>query len=70
MFAFLTAGLLIVALSSIGNFGLLVRERSQMLPFLLVLLSVPPPAPNSEVAVPARPNRAVLAMMQRSEISS
>jgi len=70
MFAFLTAGLLIVALSSIGNFGLLVRERSQMLPFFLVLLSVPPPAPNSEVAVPARPNRAVVAMMQRSEISS
>lgn len=32
----------IVAFSSIGNFGILVRQRVQVLPFLLVLLAIPP----------------------------
>jgi hypothetical protein len=33
--------LFIVAFSSIGNFGILARERCQLLPFFLVLLAVP-----------------------------
>lgn len=41
-FAIMASGLLIFALSSIGNFGLLARERAQMLPLLLVVLAVPP----------------------------
>ncbi|MGH2554329.1 MAG: hypothetical protein ACRDHO_01240 [Actinomycetota bacterium] len=35
-------GLFILAFSSFANFGLLIRERSSVLPFFLVLLSVPP----------------------------
>ena len=33
--------LFVVAFSSIGNFGILARERTQLLPFFLVLLAVP-----------------------------
>jgi hypothetical protein len=33
--------LFVVAFSSIGNFGILARERVQLLPFFLVLLAVP-----------------------------
>jgi hypothetical protein len=41
-FAFVYTGLMILALSSIGNFGLLVRQRVQLLPLFLVLLLIPP----------------------------
>jgi hypothetical protein len=41
-FAFLYAGLFIVAFSAVGNFGLLARERVQLLPLFLVLLTIPP----------------------------
>lgn len=34
--------LFIAAFSSMANFGLLVRQRSSLLPFFLVLLSIPP----------------------------
>jgi hypothetical protein len=34
--------LFIVAFSSVANFGILVRQRSSLLPFFLVLLSIPP----------------------------
>ncbi|MGH2793467.1 MAG: hypothetical protein ACRDKG_04100 [Actinomycetota bacterium] len=37
----LMVGMLIVAFSSIGNLGILARERVQLLPFFLVLLAVP-----------------------------
>ena len=40
--ALVFTGLFVVAFSSIANFGLLVRQRSSVLPFFLVLLSVPP----------------------------
>ncbi|MFL5820039.1 MAG: hypothetical protein ACJ76S_05075 [Solirubrobacteraceae bacterium] len=33
----------IAAFSGVANFGILARQRSQVLPFYLVLLSVPPP---------------------------
>jgi hypothetical protein len=36
-------GLFVVAYSGVANFGLLARQRTQVLPFLLVLLAVPPP---------------------------
>jgi hypothetical protein len=35
----------IVAFSSIGNFGILARERDQLLPMFLVLLCIPPAFP-------------------------
>jgi len=35
----------IYAYSSLGNFGILARERSQLLPVLFVLLCLPKPAP-------------------------
>ena len=40
--ALLFTGLFVIAFSSIANFGILVRQRSSVLPFFLVLLSVPP----------------------------
>lgn len=43
--------LIVVAFSGIANFGILVRQRSQVLPMFLVLLAGPPPAP------PNRPGR-------------
>jgi hypothetical protein len=33
--------LFVIAFSSFGNFGILARERCQLLPFFLVLLAVP-----------------------------
>jgi hypothetical protein len=39
-FAFAYTGLMILALSSIANFGILARQRIQLLPILLVLLCV------------------------------
>ena len=41
-------GIFVVAFSSFPNFGLLVRERVQVLPFLLALLCVPP-APKNDM---------------------
>lgn len=46
--------LFIVAFSYIGNFGLLARQRVQMLPFLFVLLALPT-ARNLRAAPPTRP---------------
>ncbi len=42
MFCWVLSGLYAIAFSSFSNFGLLVRERSLVLPALLVLLSVEP----------------------------
>ncbi len=43
LFSMLMVGMLIFAFSSIGNLGILARERVQLLPFYLVLFSIPPP---------------------------
>jgi hypothetical protein len=40
-FILVYSGLFVVAFSSIANFGILARERIQLLPFFLVLLCVP-----------------------------
>jgi cell division septum initiation protein DivIVA len=42
VFALLFAGMFVVAFSGVANFGLLARERVQLLPFYLVLFSIPP----------------------------
>jgi hypothetical protein len=41
-FAIAYAALFIVAFSAVANFGLLARERAQLLPLYLVLVSIPP----------------------------
>lgn len=41
-FALVFAGLFVFGFSAIANFGLLTRQRAQLLPLLFVLLSVPP----------------------------
>ena len=41
-FALACAGLLVGAFSAIANFGILARQRTQILPFYFVLLSIPP----------------------------
>ena len=63
MFCCVLTGLYAIAFSSFSNFGLLVRERSLVLPALLVLLSVDPlldrarreGAPESEPVATVRP---------------
>jgi hypothetical protein len=40
-YAFTFAGLFIIAFSSIGNFGILTRQRVQLYPFVLILLAWP-----------------------------
>ena len=40
-FALAYSGLFVLAFSAIGNFGLLARQRTQLLPFVLVLIAVP-----------------------------
>jgi hypothetical protein len=41
-FAFFYSGMFVIAFSSIANFGILVRQRVQLLPIALVLLCIPP----------------------------
>lgn len=48
-------GLFILAFSSFANFGLLARERVQLLPFFIVLLSVPPRTEAQELELRAGP---------------
>ena len=40
-FALAYTAMFVLAFSAIGNFGLLTRQRTQVLPFVLVLLAVP-----------------------------
>jgi hypothetical protein len=42
-FAFAYVTLFVIAFSAVANFGLLARERVQVLPLFLVLLTIPPP---------------------------
>ena len=53
MFCWVLTGLYAIAFSSFSNFGLLVRERSLVLPALLVLLSVDPALDRARRAVKA-----------------
>jgi hypothetical protein len=47
-FAILYSGLFVLAFSSFANFGLLARERVQLFPLYLVLLTIPPPEKHQE----------------------
>ena len=49
--------LFVYAFSAFGNFGLLVRERIQVLPFVFVLLALPKPAPRGSLTVAAMGSR-------------
>jgi len=48
----------ILAFSSIGNFGILTRQRTQVMPFLLVLLVLPQERRRLETPVPTLEERA------------
>jgi hypothetical protein len=54
-FAVAYGGLFILAFSSIANFGILARERVQLLPLYLVLLSIRPPDLEDDVHQLDRP---------------
>lgn len=45
-FALMYVVVFVFAFSGIANFGLLVRQRAQLLPFYLILLAIPPPRKN------------------------
>jgi hypothetical protein len=49
--------LFVLAFSSIANFGILARERAQLLPFFLVLLAVPGVGRRRMATPPSRPTR-------------
>lgn len=49
--------LFIVAFSSLGNFGHLVRQRVQVLPFLIVLLCIPPKPRKDDLSPAVTPSR-------------
>lgn len=59
LFSFLYTALFILAFSSFSNFGILARERVQMLPLFLVLLAIPAGASRADgialAGVPHRP---------------
>jgi hypothetical protein len=46
------AGVFIIGFSAIANFGMLARQRVQMLPFYLVLLAIPPGGGESDARRP------------------
>jgi hypothetical protein len=52
-FVLVYTGLFVLAFSSIANFGILARERTQLLPFFLVLLAVPGVGRSRPTADPA-----------------
>ena len=56
-FILVYSGLFVVAFSSIANFGILARERTQLLPFFLVLLAVPASRPRPASTPAATPER-------------
>jgi hypothetical protein len=65
-FALVYVALFIVAFSGIANFGLLARERVQMLPFFLIFLTIPPPPRRDEEDRPAEV--AELAVVRRERL--
>ena len=56
-FILVYSALFVVAFSSIANFGILARERTQLLPFFLVLLAVPASRPRPTATPAASPER-------------
>jgi hypothetical protein len=56
-FAFAYTALFILAFSTIGNFGLLTRQRTQVFPFVLVLLAIPPRSRDPELRSEASRSR-------------
>jgi hypothetical protein len=48
-FALAYTGMFVLAFSAIGNFGLLTRQRTQLLPFLLVLIAMPALRPRDDL---------------------
>jgi hypothetical protein len=54
-YAFVYSALFVVAFSNFANFGILARQRVQLLPLFLVLLAMP--ADREEPVVPARQDR-------------
>lgn len=48
----------IIAFSSIGNFGIITRQRTQVMPFLLVLLAIPTEARRAQNRPPTLEERA------------
>jgi 4-amino-4-deoxy-L-arabinose transferase-like glycosyltransferase len=60
MFSFMYCALFILAFANFSNFGILARERTQMLPMVLVLLALPSTEVQKGVAKPmVEPERAV-----------
>ena len=61
IFAILYAGFFIYAFSTFGNFGIIARERVQVLPFVLALMCLPVAAtsPSDRRAHPTRPDSLV-----------
>jgi hypothetical protein len=61
-FAAAYTAMFVFAFSSVGNFGIITRQRTQVLPFVLVLLAIPLPArrepPESAAGNGAAPERA------------
>lgn len=61
LFCVLYAAFFVYAFSTFGNFGILARERVQVLPFVLVLLCLQPPAAARRGGPrPARPNETLV----------
>jgi hypothetical protein len=60
-FALLYTGMFVVAFSSIANFGLLARERVQLLPLYLVLFTVPRRKKEEMTAAASDPRRSFTA---------
>jgi hypothetical protein len=58
-FVLVYTGLFVVAFASIANFGILARERIQVLPFFLVLLAVPGSRPRPAATPAATTDRRV-----------
>jgi len=58
-FAIVYTGLFVIAFASFPNFGLLARERVQLLPLYFVLLSIPLPRPEAETLGPRVPQSKV-----------
>jgi hypothetical protein len=63
-FILVYSALFVVAFSSIANFGILARERTQLLPFFLVLLAMPASRSRPAASPAASPERRAVADRQ------
>jgi len=55
MFALSYTAMFVFAFSAVGNFGIITRQRTQVFPFVLVLLAIPLAKTASEHIVPRIP---------------